>query len=72
MADDKTKPLDFRVSAILYGYLTYLTENTVLGAKETDVARAILSDRLNEMIKTKEHEKMKPPERTTNGQKTKG
>jgi hypothetical protein len=62
---DKAKPLDFRVSPVLYKYLTYLAENTVLGAKETDVARAILTERLNEMIRTKEHEKLKPPQDTT-------
>ncbi len=71
MADDKTKPLDFRVSPVLYKYLTYLAENTVLGPKEIDVARSLLTERLNHMIKTKEHEKMKPPEGAGNGQKDK-
>jgi hypothetical protein len=61
--DDKPKPLDFRVSPVLYRYLTYLSENTVLGPKETDVARALLTERLNEMIKAKEHDKMKPPQK---------
>jgi hypothetical protein len=61
MADDKSKSLDFRVSVALYRYLGYLAKNTVLGPKETDVARALLIGRLNQMIKTKEHEKMAPP-----------
>jgi hypothetical protein len=72
MVDNKTKPLDFRVSHVLYNYLTYLAENTVLGPKETDVARALLTERLNQMIKAKEHEKMKPPESAGNGRKDKG
>jgi len=61
MADDKSKALDFRVSPVLYGYLGYLAKHTVLGPKETDVARALLIERLNQMIKGKEHEQMRPP-----------
>ena len=72
MPDDKSKSLDFRVSSVLYRYLTYLSENTVLGAKETDVARALLTDRLNQMIKTKEHEKLKPPSEAKNAKNTEG
>jgi len=62
MADDKNRPLDFRVSPVLYKYLGYLAKHTILGPKEIDVARALLTERLNQMIKTKEHEKMKPPQ----------
>jgi hypothetical protein len=70
MADDKSKALDFRVSPVLYRYLEYLARNTVLGPKETDVARALLTERLNQMIKTKEHEKMKPPQDDKDGSET--
>lgn len=60
--DEKSEPLAFRVSQPLYRYLGYLSRNTVLGHKETDVARALLTERLNQMIRTKEHLKLKPPE----------
>jgi len=59
---DKSEPLEFRVSGPLHKYLGFLARNTVLGHKETDVARALLTQRLNDMIKTKEHLKLKPPE----------
>jgi hypothetical protein len=65
MADDKNPSLDFRVSPVLYRYLGYLAKNTILGPKEIDVARALLTERLNQMIKTKEHDKMKPPQDVT-------
>lgn len=60
--DDKSKPLEFRVSGPLHRYLGYLSRNTVLGQHETAVARALLTHRLNDMIRTKEHLKLKPPE----------
>ena len=63
--DDKSEPLAFRVSKPMHKYLTYLSRNTVLGHKETDVARYLLTERLLEMIRKKEHEKLKPPETTT-------
>jgi hypothetical protein len=59
---DKSEVLDFRISAVLYKYLGYLAKHTVLGQKETDVARFLLTERLNQMIKTREHEKLKPPQ----------
>ncbi len=62
MADDKSEPLDFRVSAVLYKYLGYLAKHTTLGQKETDVARFLLTERLNDMVRTKEHDKLKPPQ----------
>jgi hypothetical protein len=64
MADDKpdkSEPLDFKVSAVLYRYLGYLAKHTPLGQKETDVARFLLTERLKEMVRTKEHEKLRPP-----------
>ena len=63
--DEKSEPLAIRVSKPLYGYLGFLSRNTVLGHKETDVARALLTERLNDMIRTKEHLKLKPPEDTS-------
>ena len=65
MPDDEDKssePLAFRVSKPLHRYLGFLSRNTVLGHKETDVARYLLTERLKEMIRTKEHLKLKPPE----------
>ncbi len=61
-SEDKSKPLEFRVSGPLHRYLGYLSRNTVLGQNETAVARALLTQRLNDMIRTKEHLKLKPPE----------
>jgi hypothetical protein len=49
----------------MHRYLAFLARNTVLGHKETDVARYLLTERLKEMIRTKEHDKLKPPENTT-------
>jgi hypothetical protein len=67
MADKKAEkdgsvPLPISVSQALYGYLGYLSRHTQLGQKETDVARFLLTERLNQMVRTKEHEKLKPPE----------
>ena len=63
--DDKSEPLAFRVSKPMHRYLAFLSRNTVLGHKETDVARYLLTERLKEMIRRKEHEKLKPPDDTT-------
>jgi hypothetical protein len=49
----------------MHRYLAFLSRNTVLGHKETDVARYLLTERLKEMIRTKEHDKLKPPEDAT-------
>jgi hypothetical protein len=58
MADDDEKPqsVDIRVSAKLYEYLGFLSRNTILGQKETDVARAVLTSRLEQMLREKYHE----------------
>jgi hypothetical protein len=69
MADDKNPPLDFRVSPVLYKYLTYLAKHTILGPKEIDVARSLLTERLNQMVKSKEHDKLKPPQDGDDAQK---
>jgi hypothetical protein len=39
----------FSVSPVLWKYLTWLSEHTVLGKSENEVARQILTDRLAEM-----------------------
>jgi hypothetical protein len=46
----------------MHKYLGFLARNTVLGHKETDVARFLLTERIKEMIRRKEHEKLKPPD----------
>jgi len=47
---DKGKPeIRFTVSDTLYGYLRWLSENTVLGKSENDVAQEVLTQRLTEM-----------------------
>ena len=61
-SDDKSELLAFRISKPMQRYLSFLSRNTVLGHKETDVARYLLTERLKEMIRAKEHEKLKPPE----------
>jgi hypothetical protein len=54
--DSKNPSVDFRVSPKLYEYLTFLARNTILGPKETDVARAVLTSRLEQMLREKYHE----------------
>lgn len=43
-----TKLLRMRVSAKLYSYLTYLKDNTHLGASENDVAQYLLTEQLSD------------------------
>lgn len=64
MADGDEKPssVDIRVSAKLYEYLGFLSRHTILGQKETDVARAVLTSRLEQMLKEKYHESHAVPE----------
>jgi hypothetical protein len=69
---DAAVALPVSVSAVLYRYLGYLARHTTLGQKETDVARFLLTERLNHMVINKEHEKMKPPSEDSNGSKTPG
>jgi hypothetical protein len=54
--EHKGEPLTISVSAKLYEYLGFLARNTILGTKETDVARAVLTRRLEEMLREKYHE----------------
>jgi len=54
--DPKNPSVDVRVSPKLYEYLGFLSRNTILGQKETDVARAVLTSRLEQMLREKYHE----------------
>jgi hypothetical protein len=60
--EPKAIPLRVSVSPTLYGYLGYLARHTTLGFKETDVAGFLLTERLQEMIAEKYHEKYAPPQ----------
>jgi hypothetical protein len=64
MADGDQKPqsVDIRVSAKLYEYLGFLARHTILGHKEGDVARAVLTTRLEEMLEEKYYETHAVPE----------
>ncbi len=62
---DKTDPLRIAVSARLRAYLGYLSRHTILGKSDTDVARYLLTQRLEEMMRTRYHETEVPPEDTT-------
>ena len=42
-----------RVSDKLYEYLGFLARHTILGRKESDVARAVLTARLEQMLEEK-------------------
>jgi hypothetical protein len=68
MADGDQKPpsVDIRVSAELYEYLGFLSRHTILGQKESDVARAVLTSRLEQMLQEKYHETHAVPEETKN------
>jgi hypothetical protein len=60
--DQKNPSVDFRVSPKLYEYLGFLSRHTILGPKETDVARAVLTSRLEQMLREKYHETHAVPE----------
>lgn len=49
-----------RVSPNLYAYLGILARDTILGTAENDVAQAILTQRLGEMLDAKFHDKKIP------------
>jgi hypothetical protein len=73
MADDDRKGsekgphVDITVSDKLYEYLGFLARHTVLGRKEVDVARAVLTRRLEQMLEEKYHEKHAVPEEPKDG-----
>ena len=54
--DPKNPSVDIRVSPKLYEYLGFLSRHTILGQKETDVARTVLTSKLEQMLKEKYHE----------------
>ena len=58
--DSKTVLLRVRVSPRLYEYMTYLARHTFLGPAETDVARHVLTQRLDEMLHAGYHENRVP------------
>jgi hypothetical protein len=60
--DQKGPHVDVTVSAKLYEYLDFLSRNTILGRKESDVARTVLTRRLEQMLEEKYHESHAVPE----------
>jgi len=60
--EEKAVSMPVSVSPVVYRYLSYLAKHTTLGTKETDVARFLLTERINEMVRTNEHEKLRPPQ----------
>lgn len=56
----KSVLIRMRVSPNLYGYLGVLARETMLGTAENDVAQAILTQKLGEMLDAKFHEKKVP------------
>ena len=53
-------PLPLTVSRPLYEYLTWLSRNTTMGTRETEVASLILRVAVAQMIERKEHERTFP------------
>ena len=53
-------PLPLKVSRPLYEYLTWLSLNSTLGNRETEVASFILRAAIRQMITEKEHEQTFP------------
>lgn len=63
---EKAVTIPISVSPVLYEYLGYLARHTPLGFKETDVARYLLTQRLEAMVAEKYHEKLVPPKDKAN------
>jgi hypothetical protein len=59
---EETIKLRLAVSARLYAYLRVLRQKTMLGASENDVAEFLLTQRLEQMLNEKYHEKQVPPQ----------
>jgi hypothetical protein len=59
---EKGPHVDITVSDRLYEYLRFLSRHTILGRKEVDVARAVLTSRLEQMLEEKYHETHAIPE----------
>jgi len=62
---EKGPHVDITVSDRLYEYLGFLSRNTILGRKEVDVARAVLTARLEQMLEEKYHDKHAIPKDTS-------
>lgn len=56
MAKKPTKPIRMPVSARLYEYLTWLSQNTMLGASENDVATYLLTQKAEELRQSGFHD----------------
>jgi hypothetical protein len=56
----KTPLLRMKVSPNLYGYLAILARDTQLGAGPNDVAQFLLTQRLEQMLAEKYHERKIP------------
>ena len=56
----KTAPLRMKVSPNLYAYLEVLARDTQLGAGPNDLALFLLTQRLEQMLEEKYHEKKIP------------
>lgn len=58
---EKTKLIRMNVSSTLFAYLTMLKQETMLGASENDVAKYILTQRLEQMRNENYHEQQALP-----------
>lgn len=58
---EKTKLIRMNVSSTLFAYLTLLRQDTMLGASENDVAKYILTQRLEQMRNENYHERQALP-----------
>jgi hypothetical protein len=58
---EETVLIRMQVSVKLYSYLRSLRRRSILGASENDIAKYLLTQRLEEMIAEKYHETQAPP-----------
>jgi hypothetical protein len=59
---EETVLVRMAVSKPLYAYLTLLSSRSALGASENDVARYLLTQRIEQMIAARYHETHQVPE----------
>jgi hypothetical protein len=62
---EETVLIRMQVSVKLYAYLRSLRRRSILGASENDIAKFLLTQRLEQMIAEKYHEKQAPPDEPT-------
>jgi hypothetical protein len=67
---EKSRPIRMAVSPTLFAYLTVLRQRTMLGASENDVAKYILTQRLEQMRAENYHEKQTLPLENNSSAKT--